>query len=119
MGRQQTVTGAPEADEAMAAPAAGIKRAFEATGGDEKPDKKRERYHDVKEMLKANLLGSNASPRSSNASTRASCSSSFAQSPVSILESQPVDPLFGDEIASAQDDLDRAWLDDQMEELQS
>ena len=115
MGRKtKAVTGATEAAEAMAAPAAGIKRTWDSLGGDESANKKPERYQDLKAMLKASWAGSSASSGTSTASTRAP--SSVAESPASILGSPLGESIFEDEIPSAQADVD-VELDEQFELL--
>jgi hypothetical protein len=76
----------------MAAPTAGMKRAWESTHLDEISNKKLDCGQNLKDMLKANCAGSNASPCSSTPSTRTS--SSVAGSPLSILESPLAEPVF-------------------------
>ena len=116
MGREtETVTGATEAGEAMAAPAAGMKRAWEATDGDEMSNNKPEHFQYLEAMLKANCAGSNASPGSSTPSTMAS--TSVAGSPASILQSPLAEPVFNNEIAQSKNmDVDLE-LDDELEIL--
>ena len=110
MGRSaNTVTGATDAGKAMAAPAAGRKRSWESTGGDETSYKKLESVQYEKAMLWANCGGSNGSPASSTASTKAS--SSVSASPLSILQSPLATPVFDNEIPSVPGDVN--WQLDQ------
>ena len=105
MGGAKKVTGATEAGKAMTAPAAGRKRPWESTGGDEILSKKKPQHgQDLKAMLWATCGGANASPSSSTASTKAS--SSVCASPLSILQSPLATPAFDNEIPNGQADVD-------------
>ena len=113
MGEAKKVTGATKAGKAMTAPAAGRKRPWESTGGDEIVFKKKPQHgQDLKAMLWANCGGANASPGSSTASTKAS--SSVCASPLSILQSPLTTPEFDNEIPNGQADVDTE-LDKQFE----
>jgi hypothetical protein len=110
--KTKAVTGAAEAAEAMAAPAAGIKRTWDFPDDDESAKKTPERFQDLKALLKANWSGANASSATSTESTTVPSS----ESPATILGSPLGESIHEDEIPSGQADVD-VELDEQFELL--